>query len=93
MKAININKMVSCGCKVKILIADWFAMLNKKMGGDLDAIRTVGLYMIEVWKSLGVKTDEVEFLWSSEEIFNRPNEYWPLVMDIAQKRSISRIMR
>ncbi|CAD6332777.1 unnamed protein product [Miscanthus lutarioriparius] len=66
--------------------ADWFAMLNKKMGGDLDAIRTVGLYMIEVWKSLGVKTDEVEFLWSSEEIFNRPNEYWPLVMDIAQKR-------
>lgn len=63
------------------------------MGGDLDAIRAVGLYMIEVWKSLGVKTDEVEFLWSSEEIFNRPNEYWPLVMDIAQKRSINRILR
>lgn len=93
MKAININKMISSGCKVKILIADWFAMLNKKMGGDLDAIRTVGLYMIEVWKSLGVKTDEVEFLWSSEEIFRRPNEYWPLVMDIAQKKSVNRIVR
>ena len=52
MKAININKMVSCGCKVKILIADWFAMLNKKMGGDLDVIRTVGLYMIEVYMEI-----------------------------------------
>jgi len=34
-EAFNINKMVSSGCKVKILMADWFAMLNKKMGGDL----------------------------------------------------------
>lgn len=93
MKAININKMVSSGCKVKILIADWFAMLNKKMGGDLHAIRTVGLYMVEVWRALGVKTDEVEFLWPSQEIFKRPNEYRPLVMDIAQKRSINRIVR
>jgi len=93
VKAININKMVSTGCKVKILIADWFAMLNKKLGGDLDAIRTVGRYMVEVWKALGVNVDSVEFLWSSEEIFNRPNEYWPLVMDIALKRSINRIVR
>ena len=74
-------------------MADWFAMLNKKDGRGFDAILTVVLYMVEVWKSLGVKTDEVEFLWSSEEIFNRPNEYWLLVMDIAQKRSISRIVR
>ena len=34
-EAFNINKMASSGCKVKILMADWFAMLNKKMGGDL----------------------------------------------------------
>ncbi|KAF8780445.1 hypothetical protein HU200_001567 [Digitaria exilis] len=87
--------MASAGCKVKILIADRFAMLNKKMGGDLDAIRTVGSYMVEVWKALGVNMDSVEFLWSSEEISKRPNEYLSLVMDIAMTRSVSvsRILR
>ncbi|KAF8780172.1 hypothetical protein HU200_001835 [Digitaria exilis] len=95
VKAININKMASAGCKVKVLIADRFAMLNKKLGGDLDAIRTVGSYMVEVWKALGVNMDSVEFLWSSEEISKRPNEYLSLVMDIAMTRSVSvnRILR
>ena len=65
-EAFNINKMVSSGCKVKILIADWFAMLNKKDGRGFDAILTVVLYMVEVWKSLGVKTEKLQFLWSSE---------------------------
>ncbi|KAI3804110.1 hypothetical protein L1987_32280 [Smallanthus sonchifolius] len=36
MKTINVNKLTSAGCKVKIWIADWFAQLNNKMGGDLD---------------------------------------------------------
>lgn len=35
MKTINVNKLTSAGCKVKIWIADWFAQLNNKMGGDL----------------------------------------------------------
>ena len=29
-------------------VADWFAQLNHKMGGDLKKIRVVGEYMIEV---------------------------------------------
>ncbi|KAL6907863.1 hypothetical protein ACP4OV_002033 [Aristida adscensionis] len=92
-KAISINKMVRARCGVKIWIADWFAMLNKKMGGDLNKIRTVGHYFIEIWKALGMNLDGVEFLWASEEIHKRANEYWSLVMDIAQKRSLKRIVR
>ncbi|RLM70047.1 hypothetical protein C2845_PM17G14190 [Panicum miliaceum] len=92
-KAISIDKMLEAGCKVKIWIADWFAMLNNKMGGNLNQIRTVGLYMIEIWKALGMNLKGVEFLWASEEIDNRGNEYWPLVIDIAQKTSFKRIIR
>lgn len=29
-------------------VADWFALLNHKMGGDLAKIQTVGQYFIEV---------------------------------------------
>uniref|UniRef100_A0A0E0LR81 tyrosine--tRNA ligase n=1 Tax=Oryza punctata TaxID=4537 RepID=A0A0E0LR81_ORYPU len=93
VKTINVNKMVRAGCKVKIWIADWFAQLNNKMGGDLKKIQTVGRYMIEIWKAAGMNLDGVEFLWSSEEINKCANEYWPLVMDIARKNNVKRIMR
>uniref|UniRef100_M8CSC1 tyrosine--tRNA ligase n=1 Tax=Aegilops tauschii TaxID=37682 RepID=M8CSC1_AEGTA len=93
VKAINVNKMIRAGCKVKIWIADWFAQLNNKMGGDLKKIQTVGRYMIEIWKAAGMNLDGVEFLWSSEEINRRANEYWPLVMDIGRKNNIKRITR
>ncbi|RZB78661.1 Tyrosine--tRNA ligase 1, cytoplasmic isoform A [Glycine soja] len=95
MKTINVNKLTSAGCRVKIWIADWFAKLNNKMGGDLKKIETVGRYLIEIWKAVGMDLDsgKVEFLWSSKEINARADEYWPLVLDIAQKNNLKRIIR
>ncbi|KAI7730420.1 hypothetical protein M8C21_025365, partial [Ambrosia artemisiifolia] len=95
MKTINVNKLTSAGCKVKIWIADCFAQLNDKMDGDLDKIQTVGRYLIEVWKAAGMNLDggQVEFLWSSEEIISRAPEYWPIVMDIVRRNKLSRITR
>ncbi|AEC08894.1 Tyrosine--tRNA ligase 2, cytoplasmic [Arabidopsis thaliana] len=93
MKVINVNKMTSAGCRVKIWIADWFAQLNNKMGGDLKKIRVVGEYFQEIWKAAGMDNDKVEFLWSSEEINSKADKYWPLVMDIARKNKLPRILR
>ncbi|OIT00280.1 tyrosine--trna ligase 1, cytoplasmic [Nicotiana attenuata] len=93
LKALNVNKLTSAGCKVKIWIADWFAQLNNKMGGDLKKIEVVGEYLIELWKSVGMNLEggQVEFLWSSKEINSRAHEYWPLVMDIARRNKLPRI--
>ncbi|KAG6383253.1 hypothetical protein SASPL_156999 [Salvia splendens] len=95
MKAINVNKLTSAGCKVKIWIADWFAQLNNKMGGDLKKIQVIGQYLIEIWKAVGMNIEggQVEFLWSSEEINSRAHEYWPLVMDIARRNKLPRVLR
>ncbi|KAG9457646.1 hypothetical protein H6P81_002154 [Aristolochia fimbriata] len=93
LKAINVNKLTASGCKVKIWVADWFAQLNNKMGGDLKKIQNVGRYMIEIWKAMGMNLDKVEFLWSSEEINSKASEYWPLVMDIARRNNLARIIR
>jgi tyrosyl-tRNA synthetase len=49
-KAILVNKLTAAGCVFKFWVADWFALLNNKMGGDLKKIQTVGRYMIEVRK-------------------------------------------
>ncbi|XP_058068570.1 tyrosine--tRNA ligase 1, cytoplasmic-like [Magnolia sinica] len=93
MKAINVNKLTSAGCKMKFWVADWFAQLNNKMGGDLKKIQTVGRYLIEIWKAVGMNLDGVEFLWSSEEINKNASVYWPLVMDIARRNKLPRIIR
>lgn len=93
MKALNVNKLTDAGCIVKLWIADWFAQLNNKMGGDLKKIQTVGRYMIEIWKAVGMKLDRVQFLWSSEEINARAYEYWPLVMEVARHNKLPRILR
>lgn len=93
MKCINVNKLTKAGCNFKFWVADWFAQLNNKMGGDLKKIQTVGKYMVEVWKAVGMDLSKVEFLSSSEEINKRPDEYWTLVMDIARKNNLKRIVR
>ncbi len=48
MKCINVNRLTRAGCTFKFWVADWFAQLNNKMGGDLKKIQTVGKYMVEV---------------------------------------------
>ena len=93
MKAIIVNKLTSAGCKFVFWVADWFAMLNNKLDGDLEKIRTVGEYMIEIWKACGMNLDAVTFKWSSEEINAQPDKYWMLVMDIARHNNLPRILR
>lgn len=93
LKAVNVNKLTSCGVHFKFWVADWFAQLNNKMDGDLSKIQLLGQYMIEVWKALKMDMSKVEFLWASEEINKRPNEYWSLVMDVARKNNLKRIIR
>jgi len=48
--------------------------MNNKMGGDLDNIRLVGKYFIEIWKSCGMKMKNVRFLWASELINRHPDK-------------------
>ena len=67
-KMIYVNKMVDAGCTVIFWVADYFSMLNGKMGGDLERMKIAGQYFIEVWKACGMKLDSgrVKFLWASE---------------------------
>jgi tyrosyl-tRNA synthetase len=93
MKAINVNKITKCGGVFTFWIADWFALLNNKMGGDLEKIRVVGRYFVEVWKAAGMNLSNVRFLWASEEINARADEYWSRVMDISRTNNITRIKK
>ena len=67
--------------------------MNNKLGGDLEKIKTVGKYFIEIWSAAGMDLRNVKFLWASEEINKRASEYWSLVIDVARKNTLDRIVR
>ena len=93
LRAINVNKLTLTGCLFKFWVADWFAQLNNKMGGDLAKIKQIGQYMVEIWKAIGMDMTNVRFLWASDEINAHANEYWSTVMDIARLNNLARITR
>ncbi|CCW67853.1 unnamed protein product [Phytomonas sp. Hart1] len=92
-KALNVNKCTACGCKFVFWVADWFALMNDKLGGNIDNIRAVGKYFVEVWKAAGMDMDHVEFLCASEEITKHAESYWGQVLDIGRRNTISRIKK
>jgi len=65
-RSINVNRLTSAGVKFIFWVADYFALMNHKMGGDIEKIQVCGQYMIEVWKASGMDLTNVEFVWASE---------------------------
>jgi tyrosyl-tRNA synthetase len=92
-KAMNVNKCTKAGGTFYFWVADWFALMNDKMGGDLDKIKVVGKYLIEVWKASGMDMDGVVFRWASDDITNEAATYWPKMLDIARRFNITRIKK
>ncbi len=90
LRAINVNKLTKAGIRFKFWVADWFALMNNKMGGDLEKIQDVGRYFIEVWKACGMDMENIEFLWASE---NMGQEYWLRVIKIGMLNTVTRITR
>lgn len=91
LRAINVNKMIKAGVKFRMWVADWHAMANNKMGGDLDKIKTVGKYFIEVWRASGMDLDNVEFMWASDMAKNP--DYWKLVVQVGKSNALKRFIR
>jgi len=91
VRAINVNKMIKAGVKFKMWVADWHAMANNKIGGDLEKIKTVGKYFIEVWRASGMDLNNVEFLWASDMAKN--SDYWKLVVQVGKSNALKRFVR
>lgn len=91
LRAINVNKMTKAGIRFKMWVADWHALANNKMGGDLQKIQTVGKYFIEVWKACGMDMSKVEFHWASDMAKNP--DYWKLVVQVGKSNALGRFVR
>ncbi|MFW9845455.1 MAG: tyrosine--tRNA ligase [Candidatus Thorarchaeota archaeon] len=90
-RPLLLKDLIKAGIRFKIWLADWFAWINNKMGGNLDNIRTTGEYFIEVWKAAGVPSDKVEFLFASDAMDSI--HYWERVVRIAKVTTVARATR
>ena len=90
---MNVNKCTQAGGTFIFWVADWFALMNDKMGGDLDRIKTVGQYLIHVWTAAGMDMSRVKFMWAADEITKHARSYWTQALDIARKFKLDRIKR
>jgi tyrosyl-tRNA synthetase len=91
LRAENLKVMQRAGVHFKLWLADYFAFINNKLGGDMQRIRKAGEYFIEMWKACGVDTSKVEIIWASERMNSL--KYWDRVLNIAKETTLNRSMR
>jgi len=91
LRATNLKNMLKAGIKFKLYLADYFAFINDKLGGDLDAIRKAGEYFVEVWKACGIDTNKVEVIWAKDIMDSI--SYWDKTLRIAKETTINKSMK
>ena len=88
-RAIKAKDLIDAGVEFIILLADWHAYLNNKLGGDMEKIREVGEYFKKVWELLGA--EDIKIVWASELV--ERSEYWERLLKISTAVTVDRIKR
>ena len=91
LRAENLKLMQQAGVHFKLWLADYFAFINNKLGGDMNRIKRAGEYFVEVWKACGVDMSKVEIIWASERMDSIT--YWDRVLKVAKETTLNRTMR
>lgn len=89
--ADKIADFVEAGLHMKILLADWHAQINDKLGGDLQKIKVCGEYMKHCFAALGVPVAKLQFIFASDYV-NDPH-YWATVIGVSKSTSMARMRR
>lgn len=87
----KILDFLSCGFSFTILLADWHAYINDKLGGDIEKIKLCGRYMEDCFESMGVPRDKVNFVYASDYVGDP--KYWEMVLRTSKATSVKRVKR
>jgi tyrosyl-tRNA synthetase len=87
----KIKDFLACGFDFTVLLADWHAYINDKLGGDLEKIKLCGRYMEDCFAAMGVDTSKVRFVYTSNYVNDA--KYWELVLKTSKATSVARVKR
>ncbi len=90
-RPLLLKDLLKANVKFKLLLADSFAWINEKLGGDLDNIRVVSKYFLEVWKAAGLDLKKIEVVWHKDHFDD--GEYWKKVLLVAKHHTENRTKR
>ena len=88
--AAKLVDLQRAGVEVTVFLADWHAMINDKLGGDIDDIRSCGEYMRDCFLALGVG-ESAKFVYASDLIDGA--DYWERFIRICKASSLMRLKR
>jgi len=87
----KIKDFLDCGFDFTVLLADWHAFINDKLGGDIEKIKLCGKYMEDCFAAMGVDISKVRFVYASDYVNDA--KYWELVLRTAKAASVARVKR
>jgi tyrosyl-tRNA synthetase len=87
----KVKDLLDSGFTITILLADWHAYLNDKLGGDMENIRVCGEYIKDCFAALGMESSELKFVYATDLLDGI--DYWEKVLRISKRSSLSRIKR
>jgi len=84
------NEISGMGIDMTVLLADWHAMINDKLEGDLDRIRKSGDQIRRTMLAVGL-SENIKFRWA-KDLVSDP-EYWEIFLKVAKASSLTRLRR
>ena len=87
----KIKDFLNCGFDFTVLLADWHAYINDKLGGDIEKIKLCGKYMEDCFAAMGLDTSKIKFIYASDYV--NDSKYWELVLRVSKATSIKRVKR
>ncbi len=87
----TINAMLDSGFDVTVLLADWHAFINDKLGGSLEKIKACGSYMADAFSFMTEGRQGLHFVYASDMIAE-PG-YWTDLIRNAKHATLQRLKR
>lgn len=87
----TVTLLQRAGVHMTILLADWHAYINDKLGTDMDRIKRCGAYLQAVFEAMGVDPEMSKYVWASD--LAKHDDYWELVVRTLKASSLNRIKR
>lgn len=84
-----VNNLSAAGFETTILLADWHALINNKLGGDFGKIEVAAGYFEEAFKFLCPKANIV----LGTDLYKHNDDYWKSVLQFSMHVTLARATR
>jgi tyrosyl-tRNA synthetase len=87
----KVKDLINAGVEFNLLEATWHAMINDKLGGNMELIRKAAKLTREVMKALDIPIEKIKFVDAEE--MAQDKDYWALVIKVMKMTSLARMKR